>query len=319
MDSLSSFIDRYVAVWNERDPEVRRRRIAAVWAPNGTTCYRLLDARGYEAIESRVTGSWDRWLREGKFFFRAARGVSHHQAIKLGFAMLATDNGKVEANGLAYLLLDKDGRIVHDYQFNPSVHDTPDLAAKYLACRDETDAARRRSLTAELWAENGALFREDTEAQGLDEVANTIESAHRSLLATNLVVPAADRSQHHHNVAHIAWRAAPRDGRPPISTTTALLIFNVEGRIGAAYEFNEPKAGDAIRLFGSLHDALFSAGFRENPHGGNHEDGDDHDKGREVVADRRSAPIGEDRRDDQHDGGEDGFDVARHGSARSKS
>ena len=42
--------------------------------------------------------------------------------------MLATDNGKVEANGLAYLLLDKDGRIVDDYQFNPSAHDAPDLA-----------------------------------------------------------------------------------------------------------------------------------------------------------------------------------------------
>ena len=71
--------------------------------------------------------------------------------------MLATDSGKVEANGLAYLLLDKDGRIVHDYQFNPSAHDAPDLAAKYLACRDETDAARRRTLIAELWAENGVV------------------------------------------------------------------------------------------------------------------------------------------------------------------
>ena len=68
------------------------------------------------------------------------------------------------------------------------------------------------------------------------------QSAHRGLLATNLVVPAADRSQHHHNVAHMAWRVAPRDGGAPISTTTALLIFDDEGRIGAAYEFNEPKA-----------------------------------------------------------------------------
>jgi hypothetical protein len=241
MDNLSSFIDRYVAVWNERDPEARRRRIAAVWAPNGTTCYRLFDAHGYEPIESRVTGSWDRWLREGKFFFRATRAVSHHHAIKLDFAMIATDSGKVEANGLAYLLVDKDGRIVHDYQLNPSVHDAPDLAAKYLACRDEADAARPRTLIAELWAENGALLREDPEAQGLDEVANAIEAAHCGLLAKNLVVSAADRSQRHHNVAHIAWRVAPRDGGAPISTTSALLVFDDEGRIGTAYEFDEPK------------------------------------------------------------------------------
>jgi hypothetical protein len=57
MHNLSGFIDAYVAVWNESDAETRRRRIAAVWAPDGTTCYRLLDAHGYEQIESRVAGS----------------------------------------------------------------------------------------------------------------------------------------------------------------------------------------------------------------------------------------------------------------------
>jgi uncharacterized protein len=117
----------------------------------------------------------------------------------------------------------------------------PILAAKYLACRDEADAARRRTLIAELWAENGALLREDTEAQGLDEVANAIEAAHRGLLATNPVVSAADGSQHHHNVAHLAWRVTPEDGGAPISTTSALLVFDYEGRIGTAYEFDEPK------------------------------------------------------------------------------
>jgi hypothetical protein len=71
MDNLSGLIDAYVAVWNEADAETRRRRIAAVWAPDGTTCYRLLDARGHEQIEARVAGSWDRWVRDGKFIFRA--------------------------------------------------------------------------------------------------------------------------------------------------------------------------------------------------------------------------------------------------------
>jgi uncharacterized protein len=132
--------------------------------------------------------------------------------------------------------------IVHDYQFNPSAHDAPDLAAKYVTCRDEADAVQRRSLIAELWAENSALLREGTEAQGLDEVANAIEAAHCGLPAKNLVVSAADRSQHHHNVAHMTWRVAPRDGGALIGTTSALLIFDAEGRIGTAYEFYEPKA-----------------------------------------------------------------------------
>ena len=77
MDNLPSFIDAYVAVWNEPEAETRRRRIAAVWAPDGTTCYRLLDAHGYGEIESRVAGSWDRWLRDGKFVFRAVNAICH--------------------------------------------------------------------------------------------------------------------------------------------------------------------------------------------------------------------------------------------------
>jgi hypothetical protein len=43
-------------------------------------------------------------------------------------------------------------------------------------------------------------------------------------------------------VAHLAWRVTPEDGGAPISTASALLIFDDEGRIGTAYEFDEPKA-----------------------------------------------------------------------------
>jgi hypothetical protein len=242
MDNLSGFIDAYVAVWNEPDAETRRQRIAAVWAPHGTTCYRLLDAHGYEAIESRVAGSFDRWLRDGKFAFRAVQAVRHHQAIKLNFAMLATDSGKVEANGLAYLLVDQSGRIVHDYQFNPSVHDAPDLAAGYLACRDETDAARRRTLIGELWAENSALISEHAENRGRDEIASALAAAQPSQTAKNIGVSTADRSQHHHNVAHVGWQVTRRDGGAPIAAASALVIFDEEGRIASAFEFNEAKA-----------------------------------------------------------------------------
>jgi hypothetical protein len=241
MDNLSSFIDAYVAVWNEPDAEIRRRRIATVWAPDGTTCYRLVDAHGHEQIESRVAGSFDRWLRDGKFIFRAVRAARHHQAVKLNFAMLTTDAGKVEANGLACLLVDQTGRIVRDYQFNPAVHDAPDLAARYLACRNETDATRRQTLIGELWAENGTLISEHGEVRGRDELAGALAAMQRSHAAENIAVSAADRSQHHHNVAHIGWQVAPRDGGAPITAASALLIFDEDGRIASAYEFDEPK------------------------------------------------------------------------------
>lgn len=66
MQVAADLIERYVAVWNKADRGTRRHRIESVWAPDGATCHRLLDARGYEAIEARVAGSWERWLGEGK-------------------------------------------------------------------------------------------------------------------------------------------------------------------------------------------------------------------------------------------------------------
>src|SRR5262249_39810994 len=54
MSELAAFIDRYVSVWNETDPDARKRSIVALWAPDGTTCNRQLEACGYEAIEARV-------------------------------------------------------------------------------------------------------------------------------------------------------------------------------------------------------------------------------------------------------------------------
>jgi hypothetical protein len=57
MSQLAAFIDRYVSVWNEKDPDARRRSIAALWAPDGATCSRQLDARGYEAIEACVASA----------------------------------------------------------------------------------------------------------------------------------------------------------------------------------------------------------------------------------------------------------------------
>ena len=153
--------------------------------------------------------------------------------------MVATDGGKVEANGLCYLLLDNDGRLVHDYQFNPLADDAVDLAAKYLAPWNETDAKLRRSLMTELWAENGVYSGQNLETRGLEELSKRAAEAHRNLVAKGFVVSPADRSQRHHNVAHIAWRIAPRDGGAATGVGSTLLIFDEDSRILIAHQFHE--------------------------------------------------------------------------------
>jgi hypothetical protein len=238
MQVAADLIERYVAVWNEPDRDARRRLIESVWVPDGTTCHRLLDARGYEAIEARVAGSWERWLREGKYIFRPVRAASHHRAVKFEFAMVATADGKIEAQGLCYLLLDDDDRIAHDYQFNPTVDEAADLAKKYLAPWNEGDAGLRRSSLAALWAPDCSYFDAQTQTRGLEQLAAKAAAVCCSLAANGQILAPAGRSQRHHNVAQIGWQIAAADGGSDAGAGSTLLIMDDGGRAAAGYQFD---------------------------------------------------------------------------------
>jgi SnoaL-like protein len=84
MTSIQNLVSRYVAVWNEPDPARRRQAIAALWTEDGAHFTPSLEARGYEAIEARITGAHDRFVRTEGYVFSAAHSValsSDHPAV----------------------------------------------------------------------------------------------------------------------------------------------------------------------------------------------------------------------------------------------
>lgn len=99
--------DRYIALWSEPDEQARRAAIRALWAPGGAHVLQppaevvkiaaelgfdspSLEARGYEAIETRVRRSYDRFVAAGEFTFRAKGG-----AVRLGQVVLLLDDGAI--------------------------------------------------------------------------------------------------------------------------------------------------------------------------------------------------------------------------------
>ena len=240
MLDVAKIVDDYVAVWNEADPERRRQCIAAVWAPDGTTCYRLLDAHGYEAIETRVRGSWDKWIREGNYIFRPARIRHHHGTVRLEFELVTVPERQVEARGLCFLLLDADGRIRHDYQFNPTANDATDLLQRYVGALSEPAVEARRQRLAELWAPEAELVSESGSVRGLDAIEAEMAAAQARLAAAGLRLVPGDRSQSHHHLARLQWQVR-RDGSDEVATATSdLLILDERGRIRLGYRFAEP-------------------------------------------------------------------------------
>jgi len=240
MSDPTELIERYLAVWNESDADARRNRIRTLWAADGITSYRLLVARGHEAIEARVTGAWEKWVRGGNYVFRPKAYDSHHDAVRFDWVMVAVPGGAVEAAGRSFLILNADGRIAADYQFNPSLDDAKDIAERYVAAFNEPSAAVRHAKIASLWAPAGAFISSSAVRNGRDAIAAQASALHDTYVANGFVFAAASTSQMHHDVASFQWQRQSRDGGRIAAAGCELLILDEDGRIRCDYRFDEP-------------------------------------------------------------------------------
>ena len=118
MNDARHLADRYVSVWNEADPDRRRQAIAEIWRPDGQHYVDVREARGYDALEQRIVGSYERNIRDGRHRFRSAPGaLGLRDMVVVRWEMMVADSERKVASGLAILIVDSEGRIRTDYQF----------------------------------------------------------------------------------------------------------------------------------------------------------------------------------------------------------
>jgi hypothetical protein len=119
MTDPQTLADRYAALWNEPDSAVRRREIETLWHRDGEHFVRTQSIRGFEALEKRVLGSWERTVKStGNRFVAHLDAQRLNNAVTFHWDMVGGTDQKVLARGLEFLLLDEGGLIVADYQFN---------------------------------------------------------------------------------------------------------------------------------------------------------------------------------------------------------
>ncbi|PRX60032.1 hypothetical protein B0I32_118176 [Nonomuraea fuscirosea] len=134
MIDAEELVGRYVAVWNEPDAGLRRKAVAELWTEDGVQLLQppqdireaaaalgvtpILEARGHEALEARVTRSYEKFVAPGEFFFRPRDNADRlADIVKFTWEMVPTDGGEPVGAGLEILVLGADGRIRTDYQF----------------------------------------------------------------------------------------------------------------------------------------------------------------------------------------------------------
>ena len=127
--------DRYLALWNEADPERRRRMIAELWSEDGSQVLQpplemreiaasaglgmaaVLEARGHGELEARATTSYDQWVGSAGLSFERRDDVYRLcDVVKFHWEARSAD-GEVMAVGLVFIVLGSDGRIRRDYVF----------------------------------------------------------------------------------------------------------------------------------------------------------------------------------------------------------
>jgi hypothetical protein len=132
---LAAFIDRYIAVWNEPDPQHRQAAVRTVWAADAIHVLQppqeirqaaadlgfsraVLEARGHHELEVRVTRAYDEFVAPGTFLFRSRDDADRlHDVVKFRWEMVPRTGGEAAGVGLEILLLGADSRIVSDFQF----------------------------------------------------------------------------------------------------------------------------------------------------------------------------------------------------------
>jgi len=118
---LDQFADRYVAVWNEPDPELRRRQIAALWVEEGEHYVEAGKFVGFDALERRVLEAHNEFVRDAGHRFRAVPGARREgDVVTFYWEMLPANGDTVLGKGLEFMIVTATGRIIQDYQFYPA-------------------------------------------------------------------------------------------------------------------------------------------------------------------------------------------------------
>jgi hypothetical protein len=128
-------VERYIGVWNEPDPEIRRKTVHDLWAQDGmhillppqemqeravalgfTTA--ALEARGHDELHARVTRAYEDFVAPGTYVFRVQEPARQlRDVIMFRWEAFHTGESQVTGGGRDFFVLDEDGRIKFDYQF----------------------------------------------------------------------------------------------------------------------------------------------------------------------------------------------------------
>jgi hypothetical protein len=119
------------------------------------------------------------------------------------------------------------------------MNDIENLAQRYVAVWNETDASRRRQQIADLWAAEGRHYVGTKEVQGFEDLERRVRDSHEKNVRDNgnrfRVVP--DSIRRLQDVVTFHWEMLPKQSETALGRGLEFVLVNDKGRILADYMF----------------------------------------------------------------------------------
>ena len=107
--------ERYVAAWNEPEPDARRRAVAELWTEDGAYTDPLAAVEGHEAIAAVIAGA--REMFPGHVFGLIGDPDAHHDVVRFGWGLVPEGGGEAAVVGFDVAVVASDGRLRNVYGF----------------------------------------------------------------------------------------------------------------------------------------------------------------------------------------------------------
>ncbi len=107
MTDVDSMIDRYIAIWNERDANLRLELISDTWSEDASYLDPLMGGEGHGGINAMVAGIQTQF--PGYRFRRTSDVDAHHDRVRFGWE-LGPEGGPAFAGGVDFAVV-VDGRL----------------------------------------------------------------------------------------------------------------------------------------------------------------------------------------------------------------
>ena len=111
---MQEIIDRYLAAWNETDPDARRALVELLWTADGSYTDPLADVRGPDAIAALIGAAQEQF--PGWVFTLGGPVDANHNQARFTWH-LGPDGGEPVVIGFDVLVLSSDGRIASVHGF----------------------------------------------------------------------------------------------------------------------------------------------------------------------------------------------------------